>query len=466
MRLHLCLLLLSTTFCFGGNTYASDGPPDHSRFKPNELICKVLIGYSIDAVNAEFGTTIKSHQLATDCYLLNTPPGADAESLTVEIAQIEGVLFCNPNFILAAPEGLQSSSPFLDQNFSSDITTQLSTVTLGLTAAQTISTGDGVKIALIDAGVDFEHPELSRTAGLVVPRWDYVDADIDPTDEPGGSMSGHGTFIAGLLKLVAPNADIMVYRVLDTAGMGDGYRIADAVIQAVADSCRVISLSLGMVGIHDALDEALRYAYQHGSLTVTSAGNDSTDLGALFPFPAERAYCLAVAAVDSIDLKANFSNYGVKVDLCAPGTWIYGPYPDSIYAWWHGTSFAVPFVAGVAALILEEHLDYSVEGLKGAMFHSAINLDNLNPDYAGLLGYGRVDPLAALQYIPTDVLGDLSGDGFTDLTDLSALIAYMTGYDPTLPSSMADINCSGVIDLTDLSFLIAHLVVGVPLSCP
>ena len=466
MRYRQWLLVLGSLIMAVTPIFAGEDPPNHSRYAPNEIICKLLEGYSIDSINAEFGTVIKSHQLVTDCYLLTTPNGVDAESLAVQIAQYEGVLFCNPNFYLAAPEGLQSSSPFLDQNYSSDITTQLPTVTLSLTSAQTISTGIGVKIALIDAGVDFAHPEFDRTPVLMVPRWDYIDGDIDPTDEPGGSMSGHGTFIAGLLKLVAPDADILVYRVLDTAGLGDGYSIADAVLQAVADSCRVISLSLGMVGFHDALDEALRQAYQQGVLVVTSAGNDSTDIGAIFPFPAERVYCLAVAAVDSANLKADFSNYGVKVDLCAPGTWIYGPYPDSIYAWWNGTSFAVPFVAGVAALVLEEHPEYSVDSLRAALANTAQNLDSLNPAFAGLLGSGLIDPMAALQYIPMQLLGDLTKDGVTDLSDLSTMIAYVTGFSTTVPEVTADVNCSGAIDLTDLSILIAHLVMGIPLSCP
>jgi hypothetical protein len=466
MRYRLFVILFCVLIGNARLSNSADGPPDHVRFKPNELICKLLPGYSIDSLNLEFGTTVKSHQPITDCYLLIIPGGADAESLAIEIANSEGVIFCNPNFYLSAPEGLQSSSPFLDQNFSSDITTQLSATTLSLTAAQTVSTGEGVKIALLDAGVDFDHPELDRTPGLVVPRWDYIDDDIDPTDVPGGAMSGHGTFIAGLLKLVAPNADVMVYRVLDSSGMGDGYSIADAVLRAVADSCRIISLSLGMVGFHDALDEALKLAHQNNVLVVTSAGNDSTDLGSIFPFPAERTYCLAVAAVDSADLKADFSNFGVKIDLCAPGTMVYGPYPGSIYAWWNGTSFAVPFVAGVAALVLQVHPDYTIDQVDTALLASARNIDSLNPDYVGLLGAGMIDPLAALGYPSIPPLGDLTGDGVSDLSDLSMMIAFLIAGLETAPGPSGDLDCSGRIDLTDLSILIAHVTMGQSLSCP
>ncbi len=466
MRHCLVVILWCALLIVSQLAIASDGPPDRIRFKPNEIICKLLPGFSIDSLNAEFGTTVNSHQTTTDCYLLNIPSGADVDSLAELIALEMGVVFCNPNFYLAVPEGLQSSSPFLDQNFTIDITGQLPATTLNLTAAQDISTGDNVKIALIDGGVFFDHPELSRTAGLVVPRWDYVDGDIDPTDVSGGSMSGHGTFITGLLKLTAPDADVLVYRVLDSSGMGDGYSIADAVLQAVADSCRIISLSLGMVGFHDALDEALKFAHQSNVLIVTSAGNDSTDLGSIFPFPAERTYCLAVMAVDSLDLKADFSNYGTKIDLCAPGTMIYGPYPDSIYAWWNGTSFGVPFVAGVAAMVLQVHPEYTVDQLDSALLVTARNIDSLNPLYAGLLGSGMIDPIAALNYTYTVTLGDLTTDGLVDLSDLSLLVAYMLGALPSSPGVVADLNCSGGVDLTDLSILISHIVVGQPLSCP
>lgn len=446
-------------------------PASHSdpirgpRFKPNEVFCKLDPGLSIDSVNTLFSTTTKSHQPVTDYYLLNIPQGSDAESLAVAIGQYPGVIYCRPNFLLATPEGLQRSSPFLDLQAKGDIELQPAATTLELSTVHATATGEGITIALIDGGVDFDHLEFARTPGLLVPRWDFVDSDILPADEPGGSSSGHGTFIAGIIKLVAPDADIFVYRVLDTGGVGDGYSIADAIIQAIDDSCQIISLSLGMVGIHEAVDDALKVANQHDITVVASAGNDSTDLSAIFPFPATRMYCTAIAALDSVNIKADFSNYGLKIDLCAPGTWVYGPYFDSVYAWWSGTSFSVPFVVGLHALIADKYPHLTSGQRDSLIFASAASVDSLNPGLEGLLGYGLINPLGALSHSQM-LLGDLTGNGFIDLSDLSMLIGYLVVPAVPDPGPRADLNCSGVIDLIDLSTLVGYLTAHGTISCP
>jgi len=96
---------------------------------------------------------------------------------------------------------------------------------------------------------------------------------------------------------------------------------------------------------------------------ITSAGNDSTNNEIEFPFPGKKATCLTVAALDSLNIKADFSNYGNKVDICAPGTKIYCPFIDTSYAWWDGTSFATPFVTGTAALLYSKNQQMSDENV-------------------------------------------------------------------------------------------------------
>jgi len=148
---------------------------------------------------------------------------------------------------------------------------------------------------------------------------DYIDNDSIANDEPGGPGSGHGTFIAGVINLVAPGARIHAYRVLDTLGSGDGFSIALAALRAMDDGCRVINLSLGMLGKHEALDDALRYLRGQEIMIVGAAGNSATSIDSLFPFPASEWYTEAIAALDTINLKADFSNYGGRIDYCAPG---------------------------------------------------------------------------------------------------------------------------------------------------
>ena len=153
-------------------------------------------------------------------------------------------------------------------------------------------------MGVIDAGVNLTHPLL---AGTTSPGLDYVDGDSLANDEPGGMASGHGSFVAGVVKLVAPDAQIVPYRVLNPDGRGNGYTIAEAVLQAVEDGCKVINISMVMAGQHGSLDFAIEYAKNNNVMVIAAAGNDSinTDL-----FPAKDSYTISVAALDTLNHKA------------------------------------------------------------------------------------------------------------------------------------------------------------------
>ncbi len=440
--------------------------PGRGRFVPDELVCRMLTGSSIESINTEFGTTVKNHQIQTDCYLLTVPQGQNAESLSVQISATVGVDFCRLNFYLAAPEGFQRSSPFVDLQASLPLDSQKAAYAMNLAPSHELASGTGVRIGLIDGGVNFGHPEFASTIGRFVSRRDYIDNDELAHDESGGTCSGHGTFIAGLLHTVAPASEIFVYRVLDTGGFGDGFSIASAVLQAIDDGCRVINLSLGMVGVHDALDDALKLAKQHNVLVVASAGNDSTDVGATFPFPASRTYCLAIAALDSSNVIADFSNYGIKVAACAPGTGIYSTFLNTSYAWWDGTSFAAPFAAGLIALVYSVDSTLSWEQMDTILSTTATSVDSLNPGFEGLLGGGLINPLAALQSALSQVRGDVNGDRTVDISDINGLVDFLSFTSAiALPISAADIDCNRVIDISDLFALIDYLVLGVLNTC-
>ncbi len=493
----ISLIALTLLFLF---SYAP-GAGGQSPYKDSELICKMVPGYSIDAINQDYGTTVKQIQAQTGCYLLEVPEGTDVETLAAEISARPDVQFCHANFLLTAPEPYQRSQPFIDVQAIGDIVLQEAVVTLAISEAQEISDGDGVNIAIIDAGVDFDHPFLATGTGEVISAWDYVDDDAVAFDEPGGPATGHGTFIAGIYKLVVPGSNLYVYRVLDTLGTGDGYHIAEAILRAIDDSCKVINLSLGMIGIHDAIDEALKLAKRDNVMVVAAAGNDSTDVNLVFPFPAERTYCLAVAALDSNLIKADFSNYGNKVDICAPGTRIYGPYPGEMYAWWDGTSFAAPFVGGLAAMIYAENPDAAWDLVNAAITGSAINVDSLNPGLEGLLGDGLIDLDASLAFVgsfnplgsdcngnmvddeidlfngtmvdvdgdglPDDcieyICGDLNGDGIVNVIDIINFINYKfkDGPEP-YPVGAADVNNDNILNILDILALIQYKFEGGP----
>lgn len=427
-------------------------------YREGEIICKMEIGFSINIINSTYGTGVKGHQQQTGCFLLSVPEGQDAESLAAVIDARPDVAYCRLNYLLMTPESLQRSQPFLDVEGVGSITLQSAAVNLEISAAQTLSTGLGVKIALIDGGVNFLHPLFDSTSAILVSRWDFVDSDSDASEVSGGTGSGHGTFVAGILNLTAPGAEIMVYRALDTAGIGDGFSLASAVLMAVEDSCRVINLSFGMAGIHSALDDALRYAKSSGVNLVAAAGNDSTDSPLVFPFPADRAYCLAVVALDSFNLKAGFSNFGDKVDLCAPGTGIYSAYLDSSYAWWEGTSFAAPFVSGLAALLISRNQALLASEVDTVLSQTAINIDSLNVGYEGLLGHGLIDFLAAISQTGTTIYGDANGDQVVNILDAIFIISYLYKDGPQpYPLQIADTNNDGKITILDSTYLLAYL---------
>ncbi len=449
-------LILVAVMIMGGEEIYSQKPP--GGYKPDEIICKMQAGYSIDLINAAYGTTVRNHQPETDCYLLVTQPGQDADSLAEIINGRPDVVYCRPNYYLAAPEPFQRTQPFLDVSCVGDISLQSAAVQLRLPEAHLITQGEGIRIAIIDGGVNLTHPLFDASPENLVSRWDYIDNDSIANDEAGGISSGHGTSVAGILKLVAPASQLYIYRALDTTGLGDGYNIANAVLKAVEDSCKVINLSLGMIGVHDALDDALKYAKSRNIMIVASAGNDSTDNNLIFPFPAEKMYCLAVAAVDSLNHKADFSNYGDKVDICSPGTGIYAPYLDTLYAWWDGTSFSAPFVSGLAALLYSMDSSLTWDNADSTILKSAVNIDSINPGYEGMLGYGALNIIAALESLIPITAADLNGDRTINMLDVTYLINYLYKQGPIpSPNEAGDLNGDTRVNALDVTYLINFL---------
>ncbi len=354
-----------------------------------ELVAGLVEEFPIDSINALFGTTDVQHLPQLHVYQLSAP-STDLDSLAAEIAAIPEVTFCHPNYLVDPLQPVQGSIPFGDDEGIGSYVDQPAAGMLNLDDAHDFALGDDVTVAVIDGGVNYQHPVLS---GVVASGWDYVDDDPDAFDEPGGENTGHGTFVAGVVHLVAPDADIRAYRVTDTAGESNGYVVAEAILQAVVDGCRVINLSMVMTAEHSAIHSAIQYARDNDVLVIVAAGNGQGEIGG---YPATDTNAIAVAAVDSIGVLAEFSNFGDYVDLCAPGVEIYAPYLDSGYAWWGGTSFSAPFVAAQAALLISMEPSLSWSGVLNAILATAVNIDSLNEGFDGQLGAGFIDPVASL----------------------------------------------------------------------
>ncbi|PFG41722.1 subtilisin family serine protease [Isoptericola jiangsuensis] len=268
-------------------------------------------------------------------------------------------------------------------------------------------TGEGVDVAVLDTGIDLTHPDI---AGQVTASADFTDSG-SVTD-----VHGHGTHVAatiagtgagapGLRTGVAPDADLLIGRVLGSDGYGSDSGVIAGMTWAVDQGADVVNMSLGG-GASDgsdpvsvALDEL---AAESGTLFVVAAGNSGPGISTVTaPAVADRA--LAVAAVDSAGTVAAFSSRGprigggIKPEIAAPGVFITaaraagtGNGADPLYSTMSGTSMASPHVAGAAAIVAQAHPDWTGEQIKHALTASATPKGSVNH-----LGAGVVDVPAA-----------------------------------------------------------------------
>jgi len=201
---------------------------------------------------------------------------------------------------------------------------------------------------------------------------------------------GHGTMVAGILAVMAPDAMIMPLRAFDDKGCGTTYNIAKAVKYAVSHGAQVINMSFGISGQTQTLKKSIQEAVNAGITVVASAGNGNT---AVPQYPAAYPGVLGVAATNLTDVKASFSNYGSTIFVSAPGSNIISAYPGGYYAELSGTSFSAPMVAAEAALLRS----LKTSGWKNSIAAGVDNINALNPAYIGQLGTGRINLLKALQ---------------------------------------------------------------------
>jgi subtilisin family serine protease len=212
--------------------------------------------------------------------------------------------------------------------------------------------GAGVKVAVLDSGVQATHPDL---AGAVVPGSDRVVAGGDGTND----QNGHGTHVAGILGARdqgvggiggAPRTTIMTVRVLDANGQGDISQLINGINFAVGNGAKVISMSLGGPNPSSSLQTTVAAAIASGVVMVAAAGNDGTCNAA---YPAAYPGVISVAATgQGVDALAPFSQHGPDVDLAAPGTNIWSDYLGGTYLSMSGTSMATPYVSAAAALVV------------------------------------------------------------------------------------------------------------------
>ena len=275
-------------------------------------------------------------------------------------------------------------------------------------ADQTGFGGAGVKVAILDTGLDFQHPDFANRE---------IIAESFVSGETAQDGQGHGTHVAGTavgLRLpragrnaprygVAPDADLFVGKVLGDNGSGREGDILAGILWALENECEIISMSLGRRPIPgDATgdyDRVGRIAMQQGSLIIAAAGNESNrSFGRIAPVgaPANARSVLAVAALDEGLNVADFSNGGLEadggaIDIAAPGVDVFSAIPGGDYASFAGTSMAAPHVAGVAALLAQSDASLRGQALWDALTSSARRLELPARDVGAGLTQAPVD---------------------------------------------------------------------------
>jgi subtilisin family serine protease len=313
-------------------------------------------------------------------------PGASAESVARRLESMRAVAYAEPDAVLRL-HGTPNDARFAEQ--------------YALKRVQALGgweifpgerTGrTGPTIAMIDSGVAASHEDLAGA----------IDTDNSRCFSicvlgPYADDYGHGTHTAGIAAAatnnsagiagVAYSSKIMALKACNVLGTCNLSDVASAVNWAVEHGAKVINMSLGGSGDLDTLADAVKDAYSRGVVVVASSGNDSDET---LQYPAGYSEVISVGATTSQDKIADFSNYNSKVELSAPGSSVLSTYNDGGYRTMSGTSMAAPHVAGLAALLIGNHPDWSPAHVRATMDKCADDLGI--PGRDPYFGFGRIN---------------------------------------------------------------------------
>jgi thermitase len=399
---------------------------------PDELIVSFADGTTLaarDATHARLGAA-RIAALGPGLVRVALPAGADIDTFIGRYAIDASVEFAQPN-VLHRPVGVPNDLKWAQQWGMS---------TVRAPEAWDVASGDpSVIIAVLDSGADMDHPDLAAKIA-----WDLDTASMDDDADDG---TGHGTHCVGVAAAETNN-------VIGVAGAGNACRVAAyrcgdetfstaalvlAIHDAVDQGAHVLSMSWGSTFNDTAVAAALQNALDEGCVLVGAAGNNGDSV----PFyPAAHPFVIGVAATNSLDDLASFSNHGAWVELAAPGQSITSTWAGGIYKYASGTSMATPLVAGTAALLYAElggqRTTEAAALIRGALESSAVPVGSF-------VQHGRLDMRAAVDAIgpvgppvlagisPNQVAalgGDvtLSGSGLSSVTSVTVDGVAVTGF--------------------------------------
>jgi len=455
---HLIIGLALLSLLAAGQAVMGQGDPI-----PNQAVMKMIDNGKPEDVLRGSGARVDDSIPGRQTYLIELSATDDWDSIQTALESDSQVVYVEPNYTVELPENFQMSisfpddevPPFLDGVQPISFYSQPFLYSLGIEEAQTIATGQGITVAVVDNGVDFDHPLLALR--LTSTGYDFIDDDAVPAYEVG-SVSSHGTFVSGLIALTAPDSRILPVRAFDGDGVGNTYAIAEAIYYSVDNGAQVINMSFGSHETSRIISQACYAAIAAGASLVAASGNNSSSEPT---YPADIPGVIAVSGIDTLDLLASFSNYGDYIDVCSPAVNLYSALAGE-YEWgvWSGTSFAAPLVSAACALVLEIRPDYSTFIMEEYIRQTAsVNFlwgTLLPPDPA--YGFGRIDIGQAVTQSESNEIveyGDLNGNGEMNAGDIVYLLKFvhLNGPPPTPPGN-PDVNCDGVVDSFDIEYFI------------
>jgi len=374
------LLLVSLT-----STAAVAARPDNAGWAEGELIVKLRAGLS-DArfekmLRQSKGQAVKQLKQINTRVIKVAPQALDA--VMRAMSNNPDVDYCEKNPLVPPSTFTPNDPRYRDQWHLSKIQAS---------PAWDTSTGNGVTVAVLDAGVEGSHPDLANS---MVPGWNVVSNNSDTSP-----VNLHGTAVAGAVAAIGDNgrgvasvawrARIMPVRITNRDdGWANGSDMIDGILWAADHGAKVVNISYDIGGADAAINEAAQYLRSKGGVLVMSAGNSNTDNGY-----SDNPYIIDVAATTDTDARAGFSNYGNYIDIAAPGEHIVTTWENGGYGWGSGTSFSSPVVAGVVALIKAANPGLSVDEVETVLENSADDLGRSGWDK--YYGHGRVNAAAAV----------------------------------------------------------------------
>ena len=362
-------------------------PIAHSAFG-NWAKGRILVAPNAGLSDEDFAAVLAPHGgkslgkvRGLNVHVVELPANANEEAVASALAHNPHVKFAEVDSIVSSTA--ITNDPILPQEW------QISKI--GASTAWNTATGAGIVVAVLDSGVQSNHPDLQAN---LVPGWNIYNNNNLTTD-----VNGHGTAVAGTIAAVGNNgigvagvayrAKIMPVRISDAACNTTLSLVASGITWAADHGADIANVSYSNLYKSSTVISAATYLRNKGGETVVSANNNAINEGS-----ANTPSMITVSATDQNDSLASFSSWGPMVDVAAPGVTVQTTLWKSGYGWGTGTSFSTPVTAGTVALIMSVNPALTPAQVENILFSTATNLGAAGYDY--YFGWGRVNAAAAV----------------------------------------------------------------------